>query len=192
MDQDEIIFPVDDDDVFHPGLSDLARSLSAHTDLVFWCHAAAGYGPSGTSPTVHRWSERALFSNNCGLRKSFLRKWFSTQECRDLLASHRAAQETVSRHFGIEGADLNPLGPVVDLVHHRAAFYPEHFGLQLLHVGSLAGFWVRSITDDPTRAFEGADLTARFDLPDGLKWAAPFLARYWDFMATVEAGRRRG
>lgn len=191
-DEDEFIFPVDDDDMFHPSLSEVTTRLTKDTELVFWKHATLGYAPF-EPPAIRLWNDRVLFSNNWGIRKSCLRERLSTEESRQVLSCHRTAHLTVSNWHPNDKPKDPPLFDMPSLSEgDHAAFIPDHFSLQMGHVGSVCGFWARHQergTSGAEDIFEGVDIGAEVRLPEGLEWAAPFMERYVNFARSVAQAR---
>jgi hypothetical protein len=189
-DEEEFLFPVDDDDIFNPALTAAVRELEPSTDVVIWNHAGVGYAADQRLPAVHRWTERVLFSNNWGIRKSFLRKLLPSDACRRFLACHRTAQSTLVRSYGIpEQSNQGDFNVFVDLDNPGVRHLDDALGLQLFHVGSLIGFWARSRVEDVERSFSEVDLTVPISLPGDLRWAEPFVARYSALMGDIAASR---
>ena len=158
---DELVCPVDDDDIFHPGLVARLHALAPETELVIWKHAAVGYAPTQTRAGVHRWNEHVLFSNNWGIDKAYLRRLLPPDEARLFLSCHRTAQSRMAGVYGIpERLDQGGFGHFVELEHERLRFLDEFLSLQLFHVGSLSGLWARSLQGADENALRELELVS--------------------------------
>jgi hypothetical protein len=177
--REEFIFPTDDDDLFSPHLADVMESVEAGTNVVLWSAIQAGYyaafDPS-IPPGVVRYDMPFLFSNNWGVRKSFLRSKLSVDDCKLFLSHHHVAQRTMVDHIGVnhdtpetEFAFASLLSPEVTLV-------IGCFSVQLAHPGSLQFFGAAGISGPSAKELlQQRDPSIQVDAPDYAPWAESFL-----------------
>lgn len=188
--EDEMVFPIDDDDVFHPELATLASSVAPETSIVVWQHAAFGHAPPEYHAGVGRFESAILMTNNWGVRKSFLRSKFSRDEALRFLCDHGDAQRHMLRLCGLS---MNPefgiLAPCYTGLHVPSVRFVEgHFGLQLLHPASLTQVLYDALVGAEAR-FEKLDLEAANPLPNSLEWARPSVEQYHALIARLAATR---
>lgn len=186
-DGDEMIYPIDDDDLFHPDLAATAPAAGEATNVVLWPHGQYAYDDAGHPMTGLR-RGRLLFSNNYGLRKSFLRDRFERSEIVEVLADHAAATTAVAAHLGIE----RPAGTKwfqVALRGDDVTVADRPHGVSLKHVGSLQVLKSALSTDDPVATLCRYRLDERAEVLDELVWAEPWLRDAEDVFAAAQ--RRR-
>jgi len=175
-DDDEMIYPIDDDDYFHPDLARTAPDEADETPFVFWLHMQYVYDKHTGSPMLQRAMLASLLSNNWGIRKSFLKKHFSTGVAKRVLADHSTAAVRLAEVFGLD----RPPGPLgwskIDLRDSPARFYPEAYGLGLKHVGSLLSLSA-ALRDGDVAPLTRPRLGERVGVPDDLRWAEPWIRR---------------
>jgi hypothetical protein len=175
--EEEVVFPIDDDDFFHPALTKAAEELAPEQDIVIFPQAVAGFkGGNARQRTVWLKELPLLLSNNWGVRKSFLRRHFDEQTARVILAQHPLANEKVAEHYGIviernRPQDLSPL------LHQRVRILQTPLSVHNKHVGS-AGFFNKVLRrPDAEASFRSLDLASPIVLPRYIEWAEPYLRR---------------
>jgi hypothetical protein len=192
-DEDEMIYPIDDDDYFHPDLAGTAPNVGDETAIVFWPHIAYTYDDSG-SPTLAKRPVRTLLSNNWGVRKSFLKEQFTEQEARRILTDHAYAALEVSRRFGCRRPAHNEHWWDVELRAERARFLSQSYGVSLVHVGSLLR--LRAALDSDRvgvfaehmgKSFAHFHLGESAEVPLELKWTEPWIRRAEQVFTSLRA-----
>lgn len=175
--EDEVIFPIDDDDFFHPALAQAAEQLTPEQDIVIFPQAVAGFkGSNARKRTVWLKELPLLLSNNWGVRKSFLRRHFDQETARVILAKHPLANEKVAEHYGVLIERLRPqdLSP---LLHQRVRILQTPLSVHNKHVGS-AGFFNKVLSrSDAEASFRSLDLASPMVLPKYVEWAELDLRR---------------
>ena len=172
-DEDEMIYPIDDDDYFHPELARTAPSAADQTAIVFWPHLVYTYEDNG-SPTLATRPVRTLLSNNWGVRKSFLKEHFNDQEAQRILINHAFAANEIARRFGIPPSARDENWWDVELRADRARFLSKSYGISLKHVGSLLGLR-RALDRDYAGSFARFRLNESADIPSELMWVEPWI-----------------
>jgi hypothetical protein len=165
-----MIYPIDDDDYFHPELARTAPTAAEQTAIVFWPHVVYTYDPAG-SPILSTRPVRTLLTNNWGVRKSFLKEHCTENEARRVLMDHAYATRTIAAALGVRRPERDEKWWDVELKAEQATFLSTSFGLSLIHVGSLLRL---------LRAREGVSLTHfRLDesaeIPSEMTWVEPWI-----------------
>jgi hypothetical protein len=165
-----MIYPIDDDDYFHPELAGTAPTIAEQTAIVFWPHLVYTYDDAG-SPTLLARPVRTLLTNNWGVRKSFLKEHFTEDEARHILMDHAHATRAIAAALGVRRPERGEKWWDVELKAEQATFLSRSFGLSLIHVGSLLRL---------LRAREGVSLTHfRLDesaeIPSEMMWVEPWI-----------------
>jgi hypothetical protein len=189
--EDELVFPIDDDDVFHPDLAARA-TLPADAAMVVWGWRALGVHPWGVQPALHHADGPILLSNNWGVRKSFLRSALSKDDARRFLADHATAQEAMVHHLGLAsktGWDGMFANAFTELRHPSVHFIEGAHSLQLLHPASLYLLALAAQTGDLETHLRALDVAHAVPLPAELGWAAPAVARYESLVLRLAEGR---
>jgi hypothetical protein len=172
-DEDEMIYPIDDDDYFHPDLADTAPAADEGIDVVAWAHGHYYYDAEGHPQTRIR-RVPILFSNNWGIRKSFLRANYGEEQARHLLVSHDDASFAVADHLGIERSPEAKFFEVPlrgDLIRH----FDTPYSLSVKHVGSLQTLSKFLRTEDPVGELRRQQVTAHAPVQEELRWCEPWL-----------------
>jgi hypothetical protein len=174
-DEDEMIYPVDDDDLFCLDLAKTAPSALEKTAVVFWPHAVYKYDDGG-SPLVTTEPARHLLSNNWGVRKSFLRSEFSNAQAEKVLMDHAYAAMNIGRVLGAPRPQRDQHWWEVDLEAPNARFLQSSYGLSLKHIGSLLRLlgWEENRVD---RSLAPIELKESASVPSHLAWAEPWIRR---------------
>lgn len=188
--RDEMIYPIDDDDVFDTRLPRLS-SIQPATTLVVWEHVAVGFPLTGVHPALHRFRTPVLFSNNWGVRKSFLQAAMSKKEALEFLADHGTAQTRYAAALGLQSNEwAGAFGAFfAELRAPAVEFVEGHFGVQLYHPASLMQLAVGAQIDDIGGRLRRLDLETRTELPEELAWARSFVREYEDLVGTLAATR---
>ncbi len=180
-DEDEMIYPIDDDDYFHSELASTAPDVTDETALVFWPHTAYTYDDNGF-PILARRAVRTLLSNNWGIRKSFLKEQFTEQEVRRILTDHAYAAMEVARRFGARRPARHENWWEIEIQGPRASFLSESYGVSLVHVGSLLR--LRAALDGDRggkfahhmgKSFAHFHLEEAANVPSDLAWTEPWI-----------------
>jgi len=182
-DEDEMIYPIDDDDYFHPDLAGTAPRASDETAIVFWPHLVYTYDDNG-SPTFLTRPVRNLLTNNWGVRKSFLKEHFGEGQARLVLTEHSHAARALARALGGRRLNENESWFDVDLEAERAVFLPASFGISLIHVGSMLRL-MRVREGVPLDHFR---LTESAEIPDEIAWVEPWIRQAEQLFRAVLAG----
>jgi len=181
-DEDEMIYPIDDDDFFHPNLAETAPPPSDTTAVVFWPHAVYTYDEAG-SPIVTTESARHLLSNNWGVRKSFLKREFSNSQSEKILMDHAYAAMNLGRVLGSPRPRRDEHWWEVDLEAPDARFLQCSNGLSVKHVGSLLRLlgWEEKMVGYADNTGAGSlppiELKRSAVVPTELAWAEPWIRR---------------
>jgi len=180
-DDDEMIYPIDDDDYFREDLASTAPLVTDETAVVFWPHISYTYDDNG-SPVLATRPVRTLLSNNWGIRKSFLKEQFTEPEARRILTDHAYAAMEVARLFGVPRPARHENWWDVDIRTPRAHFLSESYGVSLVHVGSLLR--LRAALDRDRggafgqhmgKSFTHFHLDESADVPSELTWTEPWI-----------------
>jgi hypothetical protein len=184
---DEIIVPIDDDDLMIGPLRLLVNDLEEDAYLALWPRAALMLQGDG----IMRWrcpTMRCIFGTNCALRKSFLKHHFSRDEVVQILADHAVANERLAEVLGLPPDDM-ALPGFRRLRHPRVSFLPRSFSLKNGHVGSIQ-LLVRAMRrDDPIEYLRSLTLAVQEPIP---QYAAPLAApvrALEEVWASLRAGR---
>jgi hypothetical protein len=172
-DEDEMIYPIDDDDYFHPGLASTAPEEEDATALVFWPHVQYTYLPNG-SPGLTTLPLQTLLTNNWGVRKSFLKRQFAEEDARQILSNHALAASEIASALGIERPAQSAGWWAVPLRGDSIRFLSSSYGLSLKHVGSLLRL-LRAVENDDVAALAGLHFAEAADVPGELAWAEPWI-----------------
>ena len=176
-DSDEMIFPIDDDDYFDPGLVASAPLVDDdETVLVLWPHAQYRYDDETGAPSIETLPLATLLSNNWGVRKSFLKQRFTEEEARRVLADHVAAANRIADVLGADRPSRRGGWMAVDLRVPSVRFTSETHGLSLKHVGSLLTLHRALKTKDRT-SLTRPRLGEAADVPAAVAWAEPWVRR---------------
>jgi hypothetical protein len=191
-DSEEFIFPTDDDDVFSPHLAEVMRGVEADTNVVLWSAVQAGYiavlDPS-IPPGAVRYDFPILFSNNWGIRKSFLRSKFDMDGCKLFLSDHQVAQRRIAAHVGVVHDTPASEFPFVPLFSSEVARVDACYSVQLAHPGSLLFFGAAGISGPlATELLRKFDPSVLVDAPDYAAWAGPFLREVASVVPRLKAG----
>ncbi len=181
-DQDEFIFPIDDDDLFAPHLAQAIGAVGPETVLIVWDHIMAGFVDFKPSVSIKKLDHPVLFSNNWGVRKSFLREQFTAEEAKWFLARHRHAHEECVRIFNIP-YDHMPDGPLkkfVPLAHPAIQVERTCYGADYMHPGSLHFFSMltQNGNGSPGENLQAFNQEAALPCPEYIQWAAPYFEAY--------------
>jgi hypothetical protein len=132
-----------------------------------------------------------LWTNNWGIKKSFLRSHFSADEARQILSDHRAAHMHIGRLCGLPVVEeLGGLGPfATPLQAPFIRYIPEHCGMQYHHPGSLVMLWFYSRTGELRENLQRVELEKPIELPESLAWAKDFVARYRELLQRLAVAR---
>lgn len=167
---DELLVPTDDDDLFSPRLSTLGDAIAPGADLILFPHVAAGHVDFERRPRVERSWARVLFTNNWGVRRSWLAS-LGAERARTVLADHRAAQIQALRRLGV-AFDETPLGfPLEPLVGDAVQTVEECLSVDYMHPGSLQMFLTLSDGGRAARPYDALDLEAPLEIPPEIAWA---------------------
>jgi hypothetical protein len=170
-DDDEMIIPIDDDDLMIGPLRPLVNYLDEDACLALWPRAALILQGDG----IMRWrcpTMRCIFATNCALRKSFLKHHFSGEEAVHILADHSVANERLAGVLGLPPDDM-ALPGFRRLRHPRVSFLPRSFSLKIGHVGSIQ-LLVRTMRRaDPIGYLRSLTLGVQEPIP---QYAAPLAA----------------
>ena len=169
-DEDEMIYPIDDDDYFHPDLAITAPSESDDTAIVFWPHLVYTYDDNG-SPLVSTRPTRNLLTNNWGVRKSFLKEHFGEGQVRHLLAEHSHAARVLARALGGRRLRENEQWWDIDLEAERAVLLDASFGISVNHVGSM----LRLMKAQKGEPFDHFRVTETAAIPADATWVEPWV-----------------
>jgi hypothetical protein len=164
MSDEEIVLPIDDDDLLMGPLTGLAREFADDVDVVLWPRATLGLADDGSMG----WScpeTRCIFATNCALRKSFLRHHFGRDEVVQILADHALANERIGEVLGVPPEDT-ALPGFRRLRHRRVAFIPQSFSLKNGHVGSIQLLVQTMRREDPIGFLRGLSLKVQRPIPD--------------------------
>lgn len=175
--EDEFIFPIDDDDFYHP---DLARTLSFANDdtiVLLWDLVQVGFLDDGPVPKYLRQPLPTLLPNNWAIRKSFLRKHFDRETCRNFLADHGQGQLMMVKHLGIsyESIPKGPMEVYAPLAAAGVVLLSDCYSVYLVHPGSLTYFYKLTARGSPLDLYRRLDLTRPLPSDDCIRWAEPYL-----------------
>lgn len=187
-DTEEFIFPIDDDDLFAPDLAESATGISEDTVIVLWRHVMAGYASFTPEASVQRRDEKILFSNNWGVRKSFLRENFSPDRAKLFLARHMTAHEEMLRFLNLVPTDEKLTGArrFTELEHPRIQMQPSSRGVDYMHPGSLQFFGRLAQSGAPEEAMRAFTADADLIVPDYVSWARPSLEALWSTFSRLK------
>jgi hypothetical protein len=170
---DELIFPVDDDDLFAPVMASSLSAITDDTALVIWPAVVAGFVNFERPARVARHMLPLLFTNNWGVRKAFLQDHLDPQRARQFLAHHNLAQSESMRLLGVQDPG-GPLPGFAPLVHPRVLPVLASLSVEYVHPGSLHLF--STLTNENRLAqLSEYDPTAAVPVPDHVGWAAAYL-----------------
>ncbi|HXH26061.1 MAG TPA: hypothetical protein VNI78_12470 [Vicinamibacterales bacterium] len=173
---DEMIYPIDDDDYFHPALTSTAPDEDDTTVLVVWRHLQYTYTEDG-APCIIVPQMRTLFSNNWGVRKSFLRAHFDAATARRILADHETAAQELAAVLGIgPGSQTGRWWEVPFEGVPGVAVLPDSYGLSLKHVGSLLTLH-RALRRGEMEALRRPRLDVPVTVTPELRWVEPWVRR---------------
>src|SRR5918996_4365727 len=132
---EEIVVPIDDDDLLIGPLGPLARDLEEDVYVALWPRAALMLEEDGSMGwRCHMMP--CILATNCALRKSFLKHHFNRGEAVEVLADHAVANERIGDVLGVPPED-QVLPRFRRLDHPRVAFLHRPFSLKNGHVGSI-------------------------------------------------------
>jgi hypothetical protein len=174
---DELVFPIDDDDIFHPALGAAVAEVGDSPSVVHWRHYQYTYDTQG-QPTIRPVPFMVLLSNNWGIRKSFLKRHFSPDQARRVLIDHKEASLEVARIFGIPVPERPRPWFGFDLRSPPVRVLSDPCGVSVKHIGSLTSLRQALSSPDPVGSLRRQSLTARALVPPEMHWARPWLARY--------------
>lgn len=177
--EDEFIFPVDDDDWFDPGLGELA-AVAPETVIIVWPPAQLIYDPKTGRPLLRRLPSGALLTNNWGIRKSFLRHNFNRNTILRILSRHAEATYEVAVALGARRELLPSRFTAVDIKGGRVELLPLPAGLALKHFGALSILLPALRNGGLLTAFELLDLDSTIHIPRWLAWSEPWIRGYQD------------
>jgi hypothetical protein len=183
---EEIIVPIDDDDLLVGPLSFLTCEFTDDVDVALWPRATIVVEEDGSMG----WrcpETRCMFATNCALRKSFLRRHFGRDEAVKILADHAVANDRIGEVLGVPPDDT-ALPGFRRLRHPRVAFLPRSFSLKNAHVGSIQVLVQTLRRDDPIGFLRGLTLEVQRPIPD---YAAPLMEQV-DALEKVWASLRTG
>ena len=180
-DNEEFIFPIDDDDLFAPDLAQAVAGIPRETAIVMWRHVMAGYPEFTPEAAVQQRNEKILFSNNWGVRKSFLKENFSPERAKVFLARHMTAHEEMLRFLNLVPADEKLTGArrFTELEHPRVQVQPASRSVDYMHPGSLQFFGRLAQNGVPEQAMRAYSANADLSIPDYVSWAKPYLEALW-------------
>jgi hypothetical protein len=188
---DEVIFPTDDDDLFHPEMLTIAR-VPRNATFVVWEYTGIGFHPWSRHAGVHRLQLPTLLSNNWGVKKSFLQATLSASEARRFLAHHAEAQELMIRHLGLRRASGWMGGfasMLTELRHPTVHFVTEPLSIQYLYPASLYYLVMTSRVANLRNQLLELDFETPIRLPEPLAWARPSVDRFESLMRRLAEGR---
>jgi hypothetical protein len=160
---EEIVVPIDDDDLLMGPLTRLACEFADDVDVALWPRATLGLAEDGSMG----WScpkTRCIFATNCALRKSFLRRHFGRDEAVQILANHALANERIGDALGVPPEDT-ALPGFRRLRHPRVAFLRQSFSLKNGHVGSIQLLVQTMRREDPVGFLRGLTLDVQRPIP---------------------------
>jgi hypothetical protein len=174
---DEVIFPIDDDDLFAWNLRDAIKAMGTDSALVLWSHVMAGFIDFKIVPAVSRQILPLLYSNNWGVRKSFLRSNFDVIDAKQFLAHHHIAHRNSLHLLGISVTHLpeGPLRTFASLVHPRVALIGDCYGVDYMHVGSLQLYSALTTVGSPEESLRRYPVEDVLPIPEYIAWAEPYL-----------------
>jgi hypothetical protein len=178
--RDELVFPIDDDDLFHPELARAVDRVAGDTCIVVWDSVQAGFLDHDTTPGCRRYVWPALFSNNWGVRKSFLRKAFDAPTCRRFLADHLFAQECMVRQLDVS-LDWMPDGAFrsfAPLAKPGVVLLADCYSLNYFHVGSACFFGALVEQGSPRELYRHFDPSLTLEVGDYALWADGYLREF--------------
>lgn len=177
--RDEFIFPIDDDDLYHP---ELARSLDSVQDdsiLLLWDTVEAGIRFHEPDPVCNRYVWPALSANNWAIRKSFLRRTFDASGAARFLSDQEFAQRFLVDYFGVDTSWIPP-GPLqvfAPLAKPGVVMQADCFSVNFVHVGSLFFFWGVLGKGSPREIYRQYNIHKPVELGDYVRWAEPYMLR---------------
>jgi hypothetical protein len=161
---DELLVPIDDDDLFQPDLGALPGEFGDGIDLVLWPQSILSFNEHETS-LAFRWAPLPLvLETNCALRKSFVTSHFSRDDAKEMLAHHPIANEKIADALGVNGK--TGFGRFRFLDHPRIKFIAPSFGLYNAHVGSISFLANALRRDDPLDFLTRLDFAVPRPVPD--------------------------
>jgi hypothetical protein len=170
---DELLVPIDDDDLFQPDLGSLAAEFTGDVDLVLWPQSILSFNQHETS-LAFRWAPLPMvLENNSAIRKSFVTRHFSRDDAKKLLAHHPIANERIADALGVNGK--TSVGGFRLLDHPRIKFIGPCFGLYNAHVGSISFLAHALRRDDPLAFLRLLDFAIPRPVPDYLPSLGPHL-----------------
>jgi hypothetical protein len=173
-DSDEMLYPIDDDDWFHPRLVDTTPDATDGTAVVLWPHVVYTYGDDG-APVLATRPVEALLTNNWGVRKSFLREHFSDEDAQQILTNHALASMRIARALGIRDKVVGGKWWEVALHSPAVRHLPDSYGVSLIHVGSMLRL-LRAVDSESESPFGALRLTERASVPPELSWTQPWIS----------------
>jgi hypothetical protein len=175
--EDELIFPVDDDDWFSPDLCELG-AIDPDVAMVVWPPAQLVYRPEDYRPILRQLPSSALMTNNWGIRKSFLRKHFDRNTIRRILARHADASYAVAAALGTRRQDLPAQFKDVKIQGRGVISLPNSAGLSLKHLGALTVLLPILKNADPVAEIRSVDFESSVEIKPWVAWAEPWVRRY--------------
>jgi hypothetical protein len=158
-------------------------------DILLWKFAAWGHPPPGYQRMIDDLERVALFSNNWGVRKSWLSSNFSREQIKEFLSDHGAAQRHLLHAHGLTEDPLHGPRGAFKMSLQRipsVLFVDGHFGLQILHPASLTQFFFGVLWG--TR-LEDLDIVTEVPLPAAFDWARPAAEAYRALVARLSAAK---
>lgn len=190
--EDELMFPIDDDDLFHPQLARHFSGIGPETGVIVWNYAAFGHAPTASYAHAHGYEGPHLLSNNWGVRKSFLRSHFSREEARLCMADHGEMHRRLLRLYGVPvNAEKGLLAAMFARLEAPAVRLVDgNFSLHFFHPATLTQvvFAYRSGLDE---RYDELELEADASLPERLSWASRSVDRYRALVARLAEARRQ-
>ena len=178
---DEWIFPVDDDDVFAPGMAEIIGPVDDDVVLVLRPQYYVFNPKSEPGHLTVLDENRVMFTNNWGIRKSFVRE-LPEADVRELFARHSDGTRIVADALGRPGFAERSEWLRHDLSGPRVDWSTTPFSLAVKHPGSSTA--MKNILFDAAPEDHVARLRAAMQLmtepydADPIGWARPAIDDY--------------
>ncbi len=171
---DDLLYPIDDDDFFHPEL--VARThIGPDQNVTMW-PAVQRRAEDGRS-TIGLMPARVLFTNNGGLRRRFLVDRLKRSDAQRVIADHRSATSAIRKLTGLAAPADDAAWYECSLEHPSVAFTLDRCSVSIKHPAALSTLH-RALMSDAPEATLRAELAAEpVTYDDDLAWSQPWVER---------------
>jgi hypothetical protein len=191
---DEFLFPIDDDDLYHPELARTLDPVQEDSILILWDTVEVGIRFHGPDPVCNRYFWPALTANNWAIRKSFLKKHFDAQGAARFLSDHEFAQRFLVDYFGVDTSWIppGPLQSFAPLAQPGVVMQADCYGVNFVHVGSLFFFWGVLSKGAPRQIYREYNIDKPVEVADYVAWADPYMKLLSTVIPRLRAARAVG